>query len=92
MVSVRIGERTIEVADDGQGIAPEDLPHVFERFYKADVSRSGGGTGLGLAIARENALLLGAELVVVSEPGAGSRFTLVLPVAEPLRDGDGDVA
>ncbi len=92
VVSVRIGERTIEVADDGQGIAPEDLPHVFERFYKADVSRSGGGTGLGLAIARENALLLGAELVVVSEPGAGSRFTLVLPVAEPLRDGDGDVA
>ena len=92
VVSVRIGERTIEVADDGQGIAPEDLPHVFERFYKADVSRSGGGTGLGLAIARENALLLGAELAVVSEPGAGSRFTLVLPVAEPLRDGDGDVA
>ena len=61
VVSVRIGERTIEVADDGQGIAPEDLPHVFERFYKADVSRSGGGTGLGLAIARENALLLGAR-------------------------------
>ena len=61
VVSVRIGERKIEVADDGQGIAPEDLPHVFERFYKADVSRSGGGTGLGLAIARENALLLGAS-------------------------------
>jgi len=91
-VSVRIGERTIEVADDGQGIAPDDLPHVFERFYKADVSRSGGGTGLGLAIARENALLLGADLEVASEPGAGSRFTLVLPVAEPLRDGNGDVA
>ena len=91
-VSVRVGEKEIEVIDDGPGIPREHLPHVFERFYKADVSRSGGGTGLGLAIARENALLLGARLEVESEPGAGSRFTLVLPVAEPLRDGDGDVA
>ena len=91
-VSVWIGENEIEVADDGPGITPEHLPHVFERFYKADASRSGGGTGLGLAIARENAVLLGAELEVASEPGTGSRFTLVLPVAEPLHDGDGDVA
>ena len=91
-VSVRIGENEIEVADDGPGIPSEHLPHVFERFYKADASRSGIGTGLGLAIARENAILLGAELNVSSEPGAGSRFTLVLPVAEPLHDGDSDVA
>jgi two-component system sensor histidine kinase MtrB len=91
-VSVRVGEGGIEVTDDGPGIPSEHLPHVFERFYKADVSRSGGGTGLGLAIARENALLLEARLEVASEPGAGSRFMLVLPVAEPLRDGDGDVA
>jgi two-component system sensor histidine kinase MtrB len=91
-VSVRIGEHEIEVADDGPGIPSEHLPHVFERFYKADASRSGGGTGLGLAIARENAILLGGRLEVASEPGAGSRFTLVLPVAEPLHPGDGDVA
>jgi signal transduction histidine kinase len=91
-VSVRIGEHEIEVSDDGPGIPREHLPHVFERFYKADASRSGSGTGLGLAIARENALLLGGRLEVASEPGAGCRFTLVLPVAEPLRDGDGDVA
>ena len=91
-VAVRVGEGEIEVADDGPGISSEHLPHVFERFYKADASRSGGGTGLGLAIARENALLLGAQLEVASEPGAGSRFTLVLPVAQPLRDGDGGVA
>ena len=77
-VSVRVGEGKIEVADDGPGIAPEHLPHVFERFYKADASRSGGGTGLGLAIARENAILLGSELAVASEPGQGSRFTLRL--------------
>ena len=77
-VSVRVGEDAIEVADDGPGITPEHLPHVFERFYKADASRSGGGTGLGLAIARENVLLLGGELEVASEPGQGTRFTLRL--------------
>ena len=77
-VSVRIGENEIEVADDGPGIPSEHLPHVFERFYKADASRSGGGTGLGLAIARENAILLGGELEVASEPGQGTRFTFRL--------------
>jgi signal transduction histidine kinase len=77
-VSVRIGDNEIEVADDGPGIPREHLPHVFERFYKADASRSGGGTGLGLAIARENAILLGGRLDVASEPGQGARFTLRL--------------
>jgi two-component system sensor histidine kinase MtrB len=77
-VSVRIGEQEIQVADDGPGISSEHLPHVFERFYKADASRSGRGTGLGLAIARENAILLGGELEVESEPGQGTRFTLRL--------------
>jgi two-component system sensor histidine kinase MtrB len=90
-VAVRVGDGGIEVADDGPGIAPEHLAHVFERFYKADASRSGGGTGLGLAIARENALLIGGTLDVASD-GRGTRFTLLLPVAESLRDGDGDVA
>jgi two-component system sensor histidine kinase MtrB len=75
---VRIGKHEIEVADDGPGIAGEHLPHVFERFYKADASRSGSGTGLGLAIARENAILLGGELEVASEPGQGTLFTLRL--------------
>ena len=91
-VAVRIGpDGEVEVADDGPGIPAEHLPHVFERFYKADASRTGSGTGLGLAIARENATLLGAELEVVSEE-RNTRFTLRLPVAQPLRDGDGGVA
>jgi two-component system sensor histidine kinase MtrB len=77
-VTVRIEDGEIEVADDGPGIAPEHLPHLFERFYKADASRSGGGTGLGLAIARENARLLGGDLTVESRPGEGSRFTIHL--------------
>jgi two-component system sensor histidine kinase MtrB len=80
-VIVSIGPGTVEVADDGPGIEPEHLPHLFERFYKADASRSGRGTGLGLAIAQENARLLGGELEIASEPGRGSRFTLRLPVA-----------
>jgi two-component system sensor histidine kinase MtrB len=91
-VTVRITSDGIEVADDGPGIAPEHLPHLFERFYKADASRSGSGTGLGLAIAQENARLLGGEIQVQSELGAGSRFTLRLPVAQPLLQRDGGVA
>ena len=91
-VTVRIQDGEVEVADDGPGIAPEHLPHLFERFYKADASRSGGGTGLGLAIAQENARLLGGDLAVESRPGQGSRFTLRLPVAEALPPRDGGVA
>lgn len=81
----------VDVRDRGPGIAAEHLPHVFERFYKVDPARAGSGSGLGLAIAHENARLLGGELVVWSQVGAGSRFTLTLPVAEALRDRrDGD--
>jgi len=81
-VAVRVGRdgsgAFVEVADRGPGIPPEHLPHLFERFYKADPSRTGRGSGLGLAIAQENALLLGGEIDVRSEPGAGSTFTLRL--------------
>ncbi len=95
-VSVRVGRDGVgvfmEVSDHGPGIAREDLPHLFERFYKADRSRAGQGTGLGLAIARENARLLGGDVDVWSEVGVGARFTLRLTVTEPLRDGEGGVA
>jgi signal transduction histidine kinase len=81
-VAVRVGRdgdgAFVEVADRGPGIPPEHLPHLFERFYKADPSRTGRGSGLGLAIAHENALLLGGEIDVHSELGAGSTFTLRL--------------
>jgi signal transduction histidine kinase len=88
-VSVRVGREAarafVEVSDQGPGIAPEHLPHLFERFYKADRARGGRGSGLGLAIALENARLLGGEIDVRSEPGRGTRFTLRLPVTEPLQ-------
>jgi signal transduction histidine kinase len=84
-VTVRAGRDDegpfVEVTDAGDGISPEHLPRVFDRFYRADAARSGPGSGLGLAIARENARLLGGDVEVGSEPGAGSRFTLRLPDA-----------
>jgi signal transduction histidine kinase len=89
-VVVRVGRdadgASVEVADNGRGIAPEHLPHVFDRFYRADPARSGPGSGLGLAIARENARLLGGDVEARSVPGTSSHFTLRLPadaVAEP---------
>jgi len=80
-VAVRVGRDGgpfVEVADRGPGIPREHLPHLFERFYKADAARSGGGTGLGLAIAQENARLIGGRIEVWSEPDEGERFTLRL--------------
>ncbi len=68
----------VRVTDSGPGIPAEQLPRLFDRFYKAEVSRSGPGSGLGLAIAQENARLLGAQLQVHSEVGVGTEFMLIL--------------
>ncbi len=76
------GDRAvIRIADTGLGIAPEDLPHIFERFYRAHRETNVPGTGLGLAIAQELVRLHGGDITVVSTPGAGSTFTVSLPVA-----------
>jgi signal transduction histidine kinase len=68
----------VEVRDEGPGIPPEHIDHIFERFYKADSARR-GGSGLGLAIAAEHARLLGGKVEVSSEPSRGTIFTLRLP-------------
>ncbi|MFJ8577982.1 ATP-binding protein [Micromonospora sp. NPDC093277] len=70
----------VEVTDRGPGIPAEHLPHLFDRFYKVDPSRTGPGSGLGLAIALENTRLLDGRLTVQSEVGRGTRFRLELPV------------
>ena len=75
-VSVRGGE--VVVADNGPGIAEEDLPRVFDRFYRAATARSKPGAGLGLAIVREAAEAHGGTATAEST-GAGARFKLALP-------------
>jgi two-component system OmpR family sensor kinase len=72
-----------EVRDTGVGIAAADLPHLFERFYRADRgrARAAGGSGLGLAITRQLVRLQGGEIGVASAPGQGARFWFTLPAA-----------
>jgi two-component system heavy metal sensor histidine kinase CusS len=81
------GGVTIAVRDNGEGIAPGDIVHVFDRFYRADKSRTGqNGVGLGLSIAQAIARMHGSEIQVESVPAAGSRFFLTLP-ANPQKNG-----
>jgi two-component system sensor histidine kinase MtrB len=92
-VSLEVAPAAIEVvvADRGPGVPPDELQRLFERFHKADPSRSQGGSGLGLAIAREHAELLGGSLRAESRAGGGLRFVLILPVTRPLLAGDDPV-
>jgi heavy metal sensor kinase len=79
----------LEVSDNGVGIPEHALPHVFERFYRADKARSrdSGGAGLGLAIVKAICTAHGAEVSVSSEEGSGSLFTVELPLLEvPEKD------
>ncbi len=74
-------EGVFHVRDTGIGIDPDDLPHIFERFYRADRARSQHGTGLGLSIAQTLAEQLGGRITAESVPGAGSTFSVWLPLA-----------
>jgi two-component system sensor histidine kinase BaeS len=76
----------ISVADTGLGIRAEDLPHVFERFYRGDSSRARetGGAGLGLSLVRELVAAMGGDVVVESTLGRGSRFTVTLQRSETM--------
>jgi signal transduction histidine kinase len=71
----------ISVIDRGSGIAAEELPRIFERFYKSDRARNSSGTGLGLAIARHIMAAHGGELTATSVYGEGATFTARLPAS-----------
>jgi two-component system phosphate regulon sensor histidine kinase PhoR len=76
------GWATVEISDTGIGIPPEDLPNIFDRFYRVDKARTRqqGGSGLGLSIAKSIAKAHRGEIHVRSVVGEGTTFTVVLPV------------
>ena len=80
------GRRVVDATDTGRGISDDDLPHLFDRFYRADVSRSRatGGSGLGLSIARHLVEAHGGSINVASSLGTGSQFSIELPMDQPL--------
>ena len=84
------GEVTVSVSDTGDGIEPEDLPYVFDRFYRADKSRTRatGGSGLGLTISKGLVEAHGGRLQVESAPGEGSRFFFTIPVSDAEPTGE----
>lgn len=76
------GTAVLTVADQGSGIAEEDLPHIFDRFYRADKSRTDGHSGLGLAIAKAIAEAHGGTIEATSRPGEGAMFAVRLPAMD----------
>ena len=78
-------DAVLAVADEGCGIDPDDLPHIFERFYRADpaLARDTGGTGLGLAIADQIVQSHNGRIHVSSAVNQGSVFTVFLPLPRP---------
>ena len=77
----RGGRSSLEVADRGPGIDPADLPHLFDRFYRAVAARSRPGSGLGLSIVRDVAESHGGRVFAENRPGGGACVGFVLPVA-----------
>jgi two-component system sensor histidine kinase MprB len=88
-VEVRVRDGAIEIRDHGPGISEEDLPRVFDRFYRAPGARGRPGSGLGLAIVRQMAEAHGGSVHAANDPGGGARLTLELP---PLQMTDAEIA
>jgi signal transduction histidine kinase len=80
-VAVRLRDGELTVRDHGPGIAAGDLPHVFDRFYRADAARGRTGSGLGLAIVRAVAERHGGAVTAEPAPGGGTLLRLMLPVS-----------
>lgn len=88
------GSVLLEVIDNGEGITPEHLPHVFDRFYRADAARgrSQGNVGLGLAIVKAVVEQHGGKVKVTSSPGEGSTFAITLPAGYPQNERPSEAA
>jgi two-component system, OmpR family, sensor histidine kinase MprB len=80
-VAVRLYDGMLDVWDEGPGIPEEDLPYVFDRFYRATDARSLPGSGLGLAIVRQAAMRHGGSVLAGTAPGGGAAFRLLIPLA-----------
>jgi two-component system sensor histidine kinase MprB len=81
VVEVRLRGGELTVRDHGPGMAPEDLPHVFDRFYRSAAARGRAGSGLGLAIVRQAAMRAGGAVAAEAAPGGGAVLRLTLPAA-----------
>jgi signal transduction histidine kinase len=82
----------LEVADNGLGIPTHDLPHVFERFYRADKARASGGAGLELSIVKAICAAHNGDIQVSSQEGKGSTFRVQLPLLQVFAYSGSDVA
>lgn len=85
IVSVRVARSgskhaLFEITNEGKGISPDDLPHIFDRFYRADLSRTTSGSGLGLSLAKKIVEILGGELTVSSAIDHDTTFRVLLPI------------
>jgi len=82
VVEVVVADGCVTIRDHGPGIAPGDLPHIFDRFYRSPQARGTPGTGLGLAIVRQVAEMHGGTVSAENAPGGGARFTLSFPTSD----------
>ena len=90
-VKVRVRDGVLQVTDHGPGISAADLPHVFDRFYRAPAARAMPGSGLGLAIVRQVAEMHGGSVHAANDPSGGARLTLQLPTVS-MTDADAEAA
>jgi signal transduction histidine kinase len=84
ILSCEGGQAKVAIADSGVGIPEEDLPHIFDRFYRVDKdrNRTSGGSGLGLSLAKSFTVAHGGKITVTSVFGQGSEFNVYLPLAK----------
>ena len=84
VIDVILADGALTIIDDGPGIAEDDLPHIFDRFYRSDRARNTPGTGLGLSIVVHTAEAHGGTVRAGNEPGKGAKFTMKIPMLPSL--------